>query len=84
MGATNRREQTGSTGERPLRHFSTEEVKDILDADVTSEFKQKLNENTQKALDSGAPWFWVRNEDGEEEPFSGVTGMYSWVCNRVE
>ena len=30
--------------------------------------------NTQKVLDQGAfgaPWMWVRNEEGKEEPFFG-------------
>lgn len=54
--------------------FSDEEIKKILAAASTPEYKQALTANTQKALDLGAygaPWFWVRNKDGLEEPFFG-------------
>lgn len=56
------------------RHFSADEVKRITEGANTAEYKKKLSENTQKALDLGAfgcPWFWVRNDKGEEEPFFG-------------
>ncbi|KAJ5232411.1 hypothetical protein N7468_005367 [Penicillium chermesinum] len=54
--------------------YSDDEVKSILGAASTSEFKQALTDNTQAALDKGAygaPWFWVRNKEGKEEPFFG-------------
>lgn len=41
---------------------------------VEKEWKDKLLANTQKALDLGAfgaPWMWVRNGEGKEEPFFG-------------
>ncbi|OJD35798.1 dsba family oxidoreductase [Diplodia corticola] len=56
------------------RHFSSDEVKRIIQGANTAEYKKKLSDNTQKALDQGAfgcPWFWVRNDKGEEEPFFG-------------
>jgi glutathione S-transferase kappa 1 len=56
------------------RHFSNDDVKRILEAATTPECKQKLNNNTQRALEKGAfgaPWFWVRNAEGKEEPFFG-------------
>ncbi|KAF9635658.1 putative dsba family oxidoreductase protein [Lasiodiplodia theobromae] len=56
------------------RHFSPDEVKRIIEAANTPEYKKKLSDNTQKVLDQGAfgcPWFWVRNEKGDEEPFFG-------------
>jgi glutathione S-transferase kappa 1 len=56
------------------RHFTPEDVKNIMASASTPEYKQKLNDNTQRALDKGAfgaPWFWVRNHQGEEEPFFG-------------
>ncbi|KKY19887.1 putative dsba family oxidoreductase [Diplodia seriata] len=56
------------------RHFSSEDVKRIIEGASTAEYKKKLSDNTQKALDQGAfgcPWFWVRNDKGEEEPFFG-------------
>ncbi|KAJ4409648.1 hypothetical protein N0V91_002569 [Didymella pomorum] len=54
--------------------FSPEEVKTILSSANSAPFKQRLNENTKEALDRGAfgaPWFWVRNVKGAEEPFFG-------------
>ena len=47
---------------------------EILKAASEMEWKDKLLANTQKALDLGAfgaPWFWVRNGEGKEEPFFG-------------
>ena len=54
--------------------YSDEETKQILTAASSPEYKQALTDNTQKALDMGAygaPWFWVRNKEGQEEPFFG-------------
>ncbi|KAJ5907676.1 hypothetical protein N7495_000358 [Penicillium taxi] len=57
-----------------IQEYSDQEVKEILAAVSNPEYKQALIDNTQKALDLGAygaPWFWVRNEKGNEEPFFG-------------
>lgn len=54
--------------------YSDSEIKQILEAASSPEFKQALTANTQTALDKGAygaPWFWVRNSEGKEEPFFG-------------
>lgn len=56
------------------RHFPNDDVKRIVVAANTPEWKQKLNDNTKRALEKGAfgaPWLWVRNEEGKEEPFFG-------------
>jgi glutathione S-transferase kappa 1 len=56
------------------RHFSPDDVKRILEAANTPEWKQKLNDNTKRALEKGAfgaPWFWVCDGKGKEEPFFG-------------
>lgn len=56
------------------RHFQPAEVRRILEAAGEPVWKQKLLDNTQRALERGAfgaPWFWVRNGKGEEEPFFG-------------
>lgn len=57
------------------RHgYSDREVEDILAAASSPDYKQALTANTQIALDKGAygaPWFWVRNAEGKEEPFFG-------------
>ena len=53
---------------------SPTEVKQILEAANSAEYKQKLNANTQRALDAGAfgaPWFVVTNSEGVSEPFFG-------------
>jgi glutathione S-transferase kappa 1 len=54
--------------------FSEKEVEEIMKAAEEKEWKQKLLENTKKVLDQGAfgaPWIWVRNGEGKEEPFFG-------------
>ncbi|KAJ5210997.1 HCCA isomerase/glutathione S-transferase kappa [Penicillium cf. griseofulvum] len=54
--------------------YSDSEVKEIMTAASNPEFKQALTAITQTALDKGAygaPWFWVRNAEGKEEPFFG-------------
>jgi len=56
------------------RNVSETEVREIIAAAGTQKYKDKLTEYTKKALDLGAfgaPWFWVRNAKGEEEPFFG-------------
>lgn len=55
-------------------NFSPDETKTILSSANGAVFKQRLNDNTKEALDRGAfgaPWFWVRNGKGAEEPFFG-------------
>jgi glutathione S-transferase kappa 1 len=55
-------------------HFGEEEVKEVMRLMGTKEYKDKLTKNTEKVLQQGAfgaPWFWVRNRDGVEEPFFG-------------
>ena len=56
------------------RHFSDAAVKTILQAGTEQRWKDQLNANTKTALENGAfgaPWFWVRNRKGKEEPFFG-------------
>jgi glutathione S-transferase kappa 1 len=41
---------------------------------TTKEYKDKLTNNTKKVLEQGAfgaPWFWMKNDKGEEEPIFG-------------
>lgn len=45
-----------------------------MKAGTEKEWKDKLTANTQKVLDQGAfgaPWMWVQNSNGKEEPFFG-------------
>ncbi|KAK2763109.1 hypothetical protein FQN54_009743 [Arachnomyces sp. PD_36] len=62
--------------------FAEPEIREIMAAAGGQEFKQKLLDRTQEAVDRGAygaPWFWVRNEKGEEEPFFGSDRFhYMW------
>lgn len=54
--------------------FSESQVEDIAKAAEEKVWKDKLLENTRKVLELGAfgaPWFWVRNGEGKEEPFFG-------------
>lgn len=56
------------------QHFEAAEVAEIMKAATSPKYKQALNDNTQKVMDLGAfgaPWFWVRNSKGNEEPFFG-------------
>jgi 2-hydroxychromene-2-carboxylate isomerase len=55
-------------------HFGAAEVKEIMTLMTSKEYKDKLADNTKKALDLGAfgaPWFWLTNEQGEQEPLFG-------------
>ena len=56
------------------RHLSDEDAQKAVDGANSKEYKTKLNNNTDDALKKGAfgaPWFWVTNKDGKEEPFFG-------------
>jgi len=59
---------------KSTRMFKEEQVEAIIKATQEKEWKDKLLANTQKVLDQGAfgaPWFWVQNAEGKEEPFFG-------------
>lgn len=62
--------------------YSEQEIQAILKAASSPEYKQALTDNTQAALEKGAygaPWFWVRNAQGKEEPFFGSDRFaYMW------
>jgi glutathione S-transferase kappa 1 len=56
------------------KFFSPSEVEEIMKAAGEKEWKDKLLESTKTVLDQGAfgaPWMWVRNGKGKEEPFFG-------------
>ena len=55
-------------------HFDGQEVKEIMRLMTTKEYKDKLTANTKEALERGAfgaPWFWMKNDQGKEEPLFG-------------
>jgi len=57
-----------------LRHFSPEQVKEIMESANSPKYKQKLLDNTKMVLEAGAfgcPWFMVTNHKGVTEPFFG-------------
>jgi len=64
------------------RHFSEQEIAKILQAGQEVKWKAQLSSHTEKALSYGAygaPWFWVRNSKGQEEPFFGSDRFhYMW------
>lgn len=65
------------------RHFEPGQVEEIMKGANSAEYKQKLLDNTQKALDSGAfgcPWFMVKNGKGKEEPFFGSDRQVCTAC----
>jgi 2-hydroxychromene-2-carboxylate isomerase len=54
--------------------FSKSDIEQIIAKAADKEWKDKLLSNTKDALDQGAfgaPWMWVRNYEGKEEPFFG-------------
>lgn len=54
--------------------FSPEAREAILAATKEQEVKDMLTRSTQEAVDKGAfgaPWLWVTNDEGKEEPFFG-------------
>jgi 2-hydroxychromene-2-carboxylate isomerase len=59
---------------RATKLFSDAEADAIYAATQEKQWKDALLENTKKVLDQGAfgaPWMWVRNAQGKEEPFFG-------------
>lgn len=54
--------------------FSIKKVEEILGSAAEKEWKDALLANTKLVLEQGAfgaPWMWVRNGEGTEEPFFG-------------
>lgn len=67
--------------------FSNEEVETVVKAGAEKEWKDQLSANTEKVLELGAfgaPWFWVRNEQGKEEPFFGSDRYVSRVWKELK
>jgi glutathione S-transferase kappa 1 len=67
--------------------FSTADVERIVQGASSQELKDALKRTTQQAVDRGAfgaPWLWVRNRQGKEEPFFGsdrfVKGLAIALC----
>jgi len=64
------------------RHFTKDEATAIVKAGSEKQWKDQVLKNTEEALSRGAygaPWFWVRNSKGEEEPFFGSDRFhYMW------
>lgn len=62
--------------------FSGTEMEAIIHSVQTVPVKERLSASTQKALELGAfgaPWAWVRNARGEEQPFFGSDRFpYMW------
>ena len=56
------------------RHFTEDEAHQIIEGGTSSRYKKLLTEETARLVEKGAfgaPWFFVRNKDGKEEPFFG-------------
>ncbi|KAJ7492022.1 putative glutathione S-transferase kappa 1 [Mycena latifolia] len=68
---------------RDTKLFSDKEVDEIVAAASQKQWKDCLLENTKKVVDQGAfgaPWMWVRNGQGKEEPFFGSDRFHHiWV-----
>ena len=64
----------GSRADSKKPLFTREQIEEILGAAKSQEVKDLLTSATQEALDRGAfgaPWLWVTNGAGKEEPFFG-------------
>ena len=56
------------------RHFGENEVQSILEGGKSTKYKKLLTDETTRLVEKGAfgaPWFFVRNGSGKEEPFFG-------------
>lgn len=69
-------------------HFEEAEVEEILRLMATQEYKDMLTGNTKTALARGAfgaPWFWMTNAQGMQEPlFGSDRWAYMWDFMGVE
>ena len=57
-----------------MRHCTEDEARQILDAGTSPRYKKMLTDETARLVEKGAfgaPWFFVRNKEGKEEPFFG-------------
>ena len=56
------------------RHFNEDEVRAILEGGTTPKYKKMLTDQTAMIVAKGAfgaPWYFVTNKEGQEEPFFG-------------
>lgn len=56
------------------RHFSNDEVAKIMEGGTSPKYKKMLTDQTAMVVAKGAfgaPWYFVKNKDGKEEPFFG-------------
>ncbi|KAM0286265.1 hypothetical protein ACHAQH_000994 [Verticillium albo-atrum] len=56
------------------KFFTADDVKRIIEGAKTQQAKDTLKAQTQKTIEQGAfgaPWFWVTDSQGKEEPFFG-------------
>ncbi|OJJ88512.1 putative DSBA family oxidoreductase [Aspergillus glaucus CBS 516.65] len=65
------------------RVFPEEKVQEILTGASNPEIKAELTAVTEKVVKEqgafGCPWFWVKNAEGQEEPFFGSDRFhYMW------
>lgn len=73
-GASRRGVAEAGDGGELLLLFTEGEVEEVLAAAGTEEMKGLLKRTTQEALEKGAfgaPWLWVSDGRGKEEPFFG-------------
>ena len=57
-----------------VRHFSNDETTQIIEGGTSPRYKKMLTEETAKLVERGAfgaPWFFVTNKGGKQEPFFG-------------
>lgn len=56
------------------RHFNEDEIRKIIEGGTSQKYKKLLTDETGKLVEKGAfgaPWYFVTNKNGKEEPFFG-------------
>lgn len=56
------------------RHFNEDEINSIMEGGTSPKYKKMLTDQTAMVVAKGAfgaPWYFVTNKEGKEEPFFG-------------
>ena len=65
------------------RNFSDSEADDIIKGGTSPKYKKLLTDETARLVEKGAfgaPWYFVTNKEGKEEPFFGSDRCVARTC----
>ena len=65
------------------RNFSDSEADDIIKGGTSPKYKKLLTDETARLVEKGAfgaPWYFVTDKEGKEEPFFGSDRCVAWKC----